>query len=186
MTVSAPNAPCRQTQTSVAAGHHKDRTSCSWLTGETRWRRRYPAYFNRRSPSVKIASLILLMTPVFAFATFRLHDDIRFAVWSVMHAHDLARVAQADAIITTWDSWGMAGSSNDSYLVSDVSDDSRTVASAEQWRKIEESNPLRRAAEPADIARAALFLASNLACYVNGNVLVLDGGASNATSIPRL
>lgn len=93
------------------------------------------AYFNRRSPSVKIASLILLMTPVFAFATFRLHDDIRFAVWSVMHAHDLARVAQADAIITTWDSWGMAGSSNDSYLVSDVSDDSRTVASAEQWRK---------------------------------------------------
>jgi 3-oxoacyl-[acyl-carrier protein] reductase len=36
--------------------------------------------------------------------------------------------------------------------------------------------PLGRLATPADIANAALFLASDLASYVNGTVLVVDGG----------
>jgi NAD(P)-dependent dehydrogenase (short-subunit alcohol dehydrogenase family) len=54
------------------------------------------------------------------------------------------------------------------------------------WKLIDESNPLRRAGNASDVARAALFLSSDLARYVTGNVLVLDGGVSNATSIPRL
>lgn len=36
--------------------------------------------------------------------------------------------------------------------------------------------PLRRVAEPPDIASAALFLASDLAGYVTGHTLVVDGG----------
>lgn len=38
--------------------------------------------------------------------------------------------------------------------------------------------PLRRVAEPTDIAAAALFLSSDLASYVTGQVLVVDGGVS--------
>jgi NAD(P)-dependent dehydrogenase (short-subunit alcohol dehydrogenase family) len=37
--------------------------------------------------------------------------------------------------------------------------------------------PLRRLGEPDDIAGAALFLASDLAAWVTGHVLVVDGGA---------
>jgi NAD(P)-dependent dehydrogenase (short-subunit alcohol dehydrogenase family) len=37
--------------------------------------------------------------------------------------------------------------------------------------------PLRRLGEPVDIARAALFLASDLAGWMTGEVLVVDGGS---------
>jgi NAD(P)-dependent dehydrogenase (short-subunit alcohol dehydrogenase family) len=38
------------------------------------------------------------------------------------------------------------------------------------------NTPLRRVALPADIAAALLYLSSDLASYVNGHVLVVDGG----------
>jgi 3-oxoacyl-[acyl-carrier protein] reductase len=40
------------------------------------------------------------------------------------------------------------------------------------------ANPLGRAAEPADVARAVLLLASPLAGFVNGAALAVDGGGS--------
>jgi NAD(P)-dependent dehydrogenase (short-subunit alcohol dehydrogenase family) len=39
-----------------------------------------------------------------------------------------------------------------------------------------DNTPLRRVAQPADIAAAILFLASDLASYVTGQTLVVDGG----------
>lgn len=41
-------------------------------------------------------------------------------------------------------------------------------------------NPLQRWAQPAEIAGAAVFLASPAASYVNGHVMVVDGGFSIA------
>ncbi|HEX9683265.1 MAG TPA: SDR family oxidoreductase, partial [Acidimicrobiales bacterium] len=37
--------------------------------------------------------------------------------------------------------------------------------------------PLRRLGEPADIANAAVFLASDAASWITGHTLVVDGGA---------
>ena len=39
-----------------------------------------------------------------------------------------------------------------------------------------ENSPLRRVALPQDIASGLLFMASDLAAYVNGHTLVVDGG----------
>ncbi|NCP20378.1 MAG: 3-oxoacyl-[acyl-carrier-protein] reductase [Flavobacteriales bacterium CG_4_9_14_0_2_um_filter_35_242] len=46
-------------------------------------------------------------------------------------------------------------------------------ATVEGWRK---AIPLKRGGTPADVANACLFLASNLATYITGQVLNVDGG----------
>jgi NAD(P)-dependent dehydrogenase (short-subunit alcohol dehydrogenase family) len=56
----------------------------------------------------------------------------------------------------------------------------------ETWAKIERSIPVGRAAQPHEIARALLFLTSDLACYVTGQVIGMDGGLASATPLPVL
>ena len=54
--------------------------------------------------------------------------------------------------------------------------------------KIGQLNPIRRAGEPAEIARMALFLASDEASYVNGQAFPVDGGLSSSHPVvpPKL
>ncbi len=49
-----------------------------------------------------------------------------------------------------------------------------------QWAAYAARIPLRRLADPDDIARATLFLASDLGAYVNGAQIVFDGGLLTA------
>ena len=45
-----------------------------------------------------------------------------------------------------------------------------------QWDGIKERTPLRRLCDPDDVARAVVFLASDMAAFVTGAFVVVDGG----------
>jgi NAD(P)-dependent dehydrogenase (short-subunit alcohol dehydrogenase family) len=55
----------------------------------------------------------------------------------------------------------------------------------EVMHKVGRLNPLRRAAQPDELANVALFLASDQASYVNGQAIAVDGGLSSSHPVTR-
>lgn len=51
--------------------------------------------------------------------------------------------------------------------------------------KLGRLNPLRRGAQPEELAEVAAFLASDAASYVNGQAIVVDGGLSSSHPVTR-
>ncbi len=51
-----------------------------------------------------------------------------------------------------------------------------TLGDEERWPELLKGLPFGRLAEPAEIARSAVFLASPVCGYVSGTVLDIDGG----------
>jgi hypothetical protein len=78
------------------------------------------------------ASLVLTTLPVTDFV----HTRLWFWLWYPTHSSVVAQYARRDAIITHWDGWGMAGSENDSYLVSNPDDSiGNSADKATMWAK---------------------------------------------------
>jgi hypothetical protein len=65
----------------------------------------------------------------------RFKDEIRFLVWSYIHANKLSEYAKTDAIIPDWEDWGLAGMENDSYLVSNPADNFGETGAAFEWTR---------------------------------------------------
>lgn len=55
----------------------------------------------------------------------------------------------------------------------------------EVMHKVGRLNPLRRGAQPEELANVALFLASDQASYVNGQAIAVDGGLSSSHPVTR-
>lgn len=56
---------------------------------------------------------------------------------------------------------------------------------AGKMEKVGRLNPLRRAAQPEELASVAVFLASGDASYVNGQAIAVDGGLSSSHPVTR-
>lgn len=56
---------------------------------------------------------------------------------------------------------------------------------AEQWGEVELNTPLQRAGRTSDIAAIALFLVQDASSYLNGQVLLADGGMLNPPRVMR-
>lgn len=61
-------------------------------------------------------------------------------------------------------------------------DGANLVVDAEGWERRRQRVPLRRLGEPEDIANAAVFLASDEASWVSGDMLLVDGAMTFAFS----
>ena len=57
--------------------------------------------------------------------------------------------------------------------------------SADKLDRVGRLNPLRRGAQPEELAEVAAFLASDAASYVNGQAIAVDGGLSSSHPVTR-
>lgn len=64
--------------------------------------------------------------------------------------------------------------------------DSVSETERKNFRKLEEATPLRRRAEPEEVASAVRFMASDEASFITGEVLKVDGGLNTCIDIENI
>jgi len=87
----------------------------------------------RRSVLATTAVVIFLVPLIFLGIRHMDRDRAAFLFRYSLHRHLVDESAATDGIITVWDSWGMAGMENDSYLVSNPSDTISSLDAASKW-----------------------------------------------------
>ena len=72
------------------------------------------------------------------------------------------------------------------WIRSDLSDDYiNTQPNAEQaWQELHKMHPLGRVGEPADVGKLAVYLGSDDAGFMTGQVIVIDGGRTSKLPLP--
>ena len=64
--------------------------------------------------------------------------------------------------------------------------DSVTPEECETFQQIKEATPIRRRADPEEIASAVRFMASEEASFITGEVLKVDGGINTCLDIENI
>jgi len=103
------------------------------------------------------------------------------SVWGLggasrMLAYGAAKAALAHAVKVLAVEWAREGIRVNGLAPGFVETDMTAELPDRARQKLVERSPLRRAATPAEMAGPAVFLCSPAASYVNGHVLVADGG----------
>jgi hypothetical protein len=108
------------------------------IAATTRW--------GEKTPDVGLAAILTLISPLVAYSAASIWDRVQFVGWAITHPEQVHQAGRADAILLGWDSWGMAGSENDSYLVSARTDRLTSLPEADRWReKLKQECPVAAA-----------------------------------------
>jgi 3-oxoacyl-[acyl-carrier protein] reductase len=91
-------------------------------------------------------------------------------------AYSASKAALASLTVTMALEWGPR-SIRVNGVAPGITRTDRSTHSAEDEARLRVNIPLRRIGDQMDVAKAILFLASDLASYVTGQTLVVDGGA---------
>src|SRR5262249_36538917 len=98
-------------------------------------------------------------------------------------AYGAAKAALVSLTRTMAVEWGPLGIRVNSIAPGTIATDAHTIS--QDLRAFRSSAiPLRRVGEQDDIGKAVLFLASDLASYVTGQTLTVDGGILCRTPLP--
>jgi len=98
--------------------------------------------------------------------------------------YGVAKAALHHLVMFASDEFGPSGVRINCVAPGRIKSSGTIMASEEKIKRIENAIPLRRMGTPDEIAGVALFLASDLASYVTGNVIVADGGISKVSALP--
>ena len=96
-----------------------------WAIVEKRW--------PRRISLLATVGVIAVVPPALLNGLPIVRDPLEFYVWYYTHPETVKALASRNDIVMYWDGWGVAGITNDSFLVSNPDDSISTTAAATTW-----------------------------------------------------